>query len=371
MEGGKDAAPKGVKMIRFECDYGEGAHPEIMKALLETNMEQTPGYSTDCHCDRARDLIRRACCAPDACVEFLVGGTQANVTVIAACLKPYQGVLCAASGHINVHETGAMEAYGYKALTLKSPQGKITADQIRQAWEAHITDGSHEHTVQPGMVYLSWPTECGTLYTKEELTGISRACRECGLKLFVDGARCGYGLAAMPEVTLKDLADLTDVFYIGGTKVGAFFGEAIVITNPELKKDFRYYIKQHGGMLAKGRLLGIQFETLFEGAYPQGREEEAFRETLYYKIAHHGVRLAGKIREAFSQCGVSMGFDSDTNQQFPILTQEQMEKFREKYAFELWEKLEEGKAAVRFCTSWATKEEDVDALIKDIFRICG
>ncbi|MDO5135638.1 MAG: aminotransferase class I/II-fold pyridoxal phosphate-dependent enzyme [Eubacteriales bacterium] len=357
-------------MIRFECDYGEGAHPEILKALMETNMEQAPGYSTDSHCGRARELIRRACCSPDACVEFLVGGTQANVTVIAACLKPYQGVLCAESGHINVHETGALESCGYKALTLKSPQGKITAEQVREAWETHITDKSHEHMVQPGMVYLSWPTECGTLYTREELVQISQVCREYGLKLFVDGARCGYGLAAMPQVTLKDLAELTDVFYIGGTKVGAFFGEAVVITNPELKKDFRYYIKQHGGMLAKGRLLGIQFETLFEGAYPEGRED-AFRETLYYRISANAVRLAGKIRKAFEGCGVSMGFLSDTNQQFPVLDQEQMEKFQEKYAFELWQRLEDGKAVVRFCTSWATREEDVKALTEDIFRICG
>lgn len=358
-------------MIRFECDYGEGAHPEIIEALSRTNMEQTPGYSTDCHSDRARDLIRKACCAPDACVEFLVGGTQANVTVISACLKPYQGVLCADSGHIHVHETGAMEAYGYKALALKSTHGKITADQVEKAWEDHITNSSHEHMVQPGMVYISWPTECGTLYTKEELTKISQVCKACGLKLFLDGARCGYALAAMKgQITLKDLAELTDVFYIGGTKVGALFGEAVVITNPELKKDFRYYIKQHGGMLAKGRLLGIQFETLFDGQYLAGREE-TMQETLYYKISVHAIEQAMRIRRAFEECGIFMLFPSDTNQQFPILSEEQMEKFKEKYAFELWEKLGDGKAAVRFCTSWATREEDVAALEEDIFRICG
>ncbi len=350
---------KGGNMIRFECDYAEGAHPQIMQAMMETNMEQNPGYSTDEHCQRAREYIRRACQAPDAAVEFLVGGTQANVTVISACLKPYQGALCAASGHINVHETGAMEAYGYKALTLESPDGKITAEQVEKAWEDHIHNASHEHMVQPGMVYISWPTECGTLYSKKELTAISQVCRKIGLKLFVDGARCGYGLAAPGnDVTLKDLAELTDVFYIGGTKVGALFGEAVVITNLEIQKDFRYYIKQHGGMLAKGRLLGIQFETLF-------------KENLYGQIAQHAIDLAMQIREAFVKCGVPFLFDSVTNQQFPILTAEQKEEFEKKYAFELWEEVDKEHFAVRFCTSWATREENVKALTEDIIRICG
>lgn len=345
-------------MIRFECDYAEGAHPQIIQAMLKTNMEQTPGYSTDEHCARAREYIRKACEAPDAVVEFLVGGTQANVTVISACLKPYQGALCAASGHINVHETGAMEAYGYKALTLESQDGKITAAQVKKAWEDHIHNASHEHMVQPGMVYISWPTECGTLYSKGELTAISEVCHEIGLKLFVDGARCGYGLAAPGnDVTLADLAKLTDVFYIGGTKVGALFGEAVVITNPELQKDFRYYIKQHGGMLAKGRLLGIQFETLF-------------RDGLYYEISRHAIDLAMQIREAFIKCGVRFFFDSVTNQQFPILNTAQMVEFGKKYAFELWETVDEEHSAVRFCTSWATKEENVKALVEDIRRIC-
>lgn len=346
-------------MIRFECDYAEGAHPQIMQAMMETNMEQTPGYSTDEHCSRARDYIRRACQAPDAAVEFLIGGTQTNVTVIAACLKPYQGALCAATGHINVHETGAMEAYGYKGLALESSDGKITAEQVEKAWEDHIHNASHEHMVQPGMVYISWPTECGTLYSKKELTEISQACRKTGLKLFVDGARCGYGLAAPGnDVTLRDLAELTDVFYIGGTKVGALFGEAVVITNPEIQKDFRYYIKQHGGMLAKGRLLGIQFETLF-------------KENLYVQIAQHAIDLAMQIREAFEKCGVPFLFDSITNQQFPVLTAGQRSELEKKYAFELWEKVDEEHFAVRFCTSWATKDENVKALTEDIMRICG
>lgn len=346
-------------MIRFECDYAEGACPEIMQALLETNMEQTPGYSTDAHCEKAREYVRNACKAPEADVHFLVGGTQTNVTVISACLKPYQGALCADSGHINVHETGAVEAYGHKVLTLPSHEGKITAAQVEKAWEDHINDGSFEHIVQPGMVYISLPTECGTLYTKEELTAISKVCKKTGLKLFVDGARCGYGLQAPGnDVTLEDLAELTDVFYIGGTKVGALFGEAVVITNPEIKKDFRYYIKQHGAMLAKGRLLGVQFETLF-------------KEDLYFKISKHAIDMAMKIRDAFAECRVPVLFASTTNQQFPILTAEQMEKFQEKYAFELWQKVDEEHFAVRFCTSWATKEEHVEELVKDIHKICG
>lgn len=356
-------------MIRFECDYAEGACPEIMEALLKTNMEQTPGYSTDVHSDRAREAIRMLCNAPDAAVEFMVGGTQTNATVIAACLKPYQGALCADSGHINVHETGAVEAYGHKALALPGKEGKITAEQVKKAWKDHVADENHEHIVQPGMVYISWPTECGTLYTKEELTAISRVCRECGLKLFVDGARCGYGLAA-PEndVTLADLAALTDVFYIGGTKVGALLGEAVVITNPEIKKDFRYYIKQHGGMLAKGRLLGIQFETLFGGA---GDQQPDYKKTLYYRISENAIRMAMRIRDAFAECRTPVLFASATNQQFPVLTAEQMEKFREKYAFEMWQKVDEEHFCVRFCTSWATEEAHVNALTEDIRRICG
>lgn len=346
-------------MIRFECDYAEGAHPQIMNALMETNKEQTPGYSTDEHCDRARAYIREACGAPDAAVEFLVGGTQANATVISACLRPYQGALCAGSGHINIHETGAIEAYGHKVLSMPGKDGKITAAQIQEACDEHFNDVDHEHIVQPGMVYISWPTECGTLYTKDELTAISEVCKKTGLKLFVDGARCGYGLEAPGnDVTLKDLAALSDVFYIGGTKVGALFGEAVVITNPEIRKDFRYFMKQHGGMLAKGRLLGIQFETLF-------------KDGLYGEISAHAIRMAMRVKAAFEKCGVSFFFPSNTNQQFPILSKEQLEKLGEKYAFCFWQKVDENHSAVRFCTSWATKEENVCALEKDIADICG
>jgi threonine aldolase len=345
-------------MIRFECDYGEGCHPAILARLNETNFEQTPGYGVDSHCENARALIRKACGAPDAQVEFLLGGTQANVTVISAALRPYQGVVAACTGHINVHETGAVEFCGHKVLPLESGDGKITAQQIHDLWLNHENDPDREHTVQPGMVYISQPTENGTLYSLSELKAISDICRRDGLILFVDGARCGYGLMSPKnDVTLHDLAELTDVFYIGGTKVGALFGEAVVITSPALKKDFRYYIKQHGGRLAKGRLLGIQFETLFENG-------------LYFEIAAHGISLAMKVREAFLAQGVELLYDSYTNQQFPILTDSEIEKFKENYSFEQWRDLGDGRRAVRFCTSWCTPEESIRQLIDDIKAIC-
>ena len=250
-------------MIRFNCDYLEGAHPRIIEKLVETNLVQTPGYGEDEFCERARKVIREKCGVPDAYVQFLVGGTQTNLTVIASTLRPYQGVLSANTGHINAHETGAIEATGHKVLALPSEDGKITAAQVQEAYDAHWADGSHEHIVQPGMVYISHPTENGTLYTKEELKALYDTCQKLGLPLFLDGARLGYGLMSEgSDLTWKDVAAYTDVFYIGGTKVGALFGEAVVITNPALKKDFRYMIKQRGGMLAKGRLLGIQFLTL-------------------------------------------------------------------------------------------------------------
>ena len=291
-------------MIRWECDYAEGCHPALLDALTRTNMEQTPGYGVDQHCDRARGLIRDLCQAPEATVEFLVGGTQTNTTVIAAALRPHQGVLCAHTGHINCHETGAIESTGHKVLPLPSEDGKITAQQVRAAVEAHWQDSTHEHVVQPGMVYLSHPTEQGTVYTAQELTAISQVCREFGLPLFVDGARLAYGLAAEKSVTLPLLYELCDVFYLGGTKVGALFGEAVVISNPALARDFRYLIKQRGGMLAKGRLLGVQFETLLEDG-------------LYFRLGENGVEQARKLSQAFQAKGYPMRYDSPTNQLFP------------------------------------------------------
>ncbi|MGL4791388.1 MAG: threonine aldolase family protein, partial [Anaerotignaceae bacterium] len=252
-------------MIRFECDYAEGAYPRVLEILGESNLNQTTGYGNDEYCQKAKELIKKACNSPNSDVHFMVGGTQTNATVIAASLRPHQGVISVETGHINVHETGAIEFSGHKVIALSSDDGKITADQIRQCVVSHWEDAAHEHMVQPGMVYISHPTENGTLYTKEELTKISQTCKEFNLPLFMDGARLGYGLMAEgSDITLEDLCKLCDIFYIGGTKIGALFGEALVINNESLKKDFRYFIKQNGAMLAKGRLLGIQFIALFE-----------------------------------------------------------------------------------------------------------
>lgn len=341
-------------MIRFNSDYTEGCHPAVLKRLAETNMEQTAGYGEDEYCAKAAAMIKEACAAPEADVHFLVGGTQTNVTVISAALKHYQGVITAVSGHINVHETGALEACGHKCLALESMDGKLTAAQIAEYTDAHFADESFEHTVQPKMVYISNPTEIGTIYKKAELEEIHRVCRERNLYLFMDGARLGYGLACREnDLTLSDIAELTDVFYIGGTKVGALFGEAVVITNDEIKADFRYNIKQRGGMLAKGRLLGIQFMTLFE-------------ENRYFEISAHAARLAEKLKDELTKMNIPFIVDSPTNQQFPILPDAVLEKLKEKYSYAYQARIDESHSAVRFCTSWATKEENVELLLSDI-----
>lgn len=344
-------------MIRFESDYLEGAHPRIMEHLLQTNFEQTPGYGTDHHSEKARDYIKKICEDPTVAVHFLVGGTQANTTVIASILKPYQGVISASTGHINVHETGAIEATGHKVLAIDSPDGKLTATQIVKVYDAHWNDDTHEHMVQPGMVYISNPTEIGTIYSLKELEELSEACRNRDLPLFMDGARLGYGLMAEGnDISMPDLTKLCDVFYIGGTKVGALFGEAVVISSDKLKKDFRYNIKQRGGMLAKGRLLGIQFETLFEDG-------------LYMEIAGEAIGYAMSIKKAFEAKGYKFLIDSPTNQQFPILTDSEIEKLSEKYSFQYWQKVDDKRSAVRFCTSWATRKEQVEELLKDIEQL--
>ncbi|MFV0466295.1 MAG: threonine aldolase family protein [Lachnospiraceae bacterium] len=339
-------------MIRFNSDYLEGAHPQILQKLAETNREQTAGYGEDPYCKQAAELIRTLCRKPDAKVHFLVGGTLTNTIAITAVLRPHQGVISAASGHINVHETGSIEARGHKILALPSTDGKITASQIAEIVKLHREDDSHEHLVQPKMVYISNPTEFGTIYKRHELEEISRTCRKNGLILFLDGARLGYGLACREnDLDLPSIASFCDMFYIGGTKVGALFGEALVICSQQLQEDFRYMIKQQGGMLAKGRLLGLQFLALFEDA-------------LYFQISAHAVVLADKLRNSMEEMGIRFAYDSPTNQLFPILKNTQIEKLGEHISFLSIEKIDNTHTCIRFCTSWATKEEDVDTLIQ-------
>ena len=337
-------------MIYFNSDYLEGAHSAIMERMMETNMMQTVGYSCDEICDSARAKVRAACNAPEADVHFLVGGTQTNTTVIAALLRPWQGVVSAVSGHINCHETGAIESTGHKVIALPTPDGKLTAKQVKDYVEWQKNDESEEHIVQPGMVYISHPTETGMLYSKAELTEIFNTCREYGLPLYIDGARLGYGLTADGnDLSLPEIAQLCDVFYIGGTKVGALFGEAVVIMNEKYKKDFRFMIKQRGGMLAKGRLLGIQFDTLFT-------------DDLYTKIARNANDMAYQIRDIFVSNGYPLLFDSPTNQQYPIISDEELAILGKDFGYEYWERVDETHSGVRFCGSWATTQEQVDAL---------
>lgn len=341
-------------MIRFDSDYLEGCLPEILEAFQKTNFEQTPGYGEDDFCAEARELVKKACEAPEADVHFLVGGTQTNATVIASLLKPYQGAICADTGHINVHETGAVEHTGHKVLAIPNTDGKISAAQIREVLDAHYSDPSAEHNVQPAMVYISFPTERGTIYSKEEMRAISKVCRVAGIPLFVDGARLGYGLASPGcDLTLPEIAALADVFYIGGTKQGALFGECVVFRNSLLSEDFRYNIKQNGGLLAKGRLLGIQFAELF-------------RDGLYFRAAKHAVELAQLLKSSLKEKGYSFLVDSPSNQQFPILKNDDVARLHELFGFEDWTKVDGEHTAVRFCTSWATTREAVDALLSEL-----
>ena len=338
-------------MLQFQCDYNEGAHPKVMQRLLETNMEQTVGYGEDHYCESARQRIQEACGNPNLQVHFLVGGTQTNTTVIAHLLRPHQGVVAAESGHISVHETGAIEHTGHKVLALPAHEGKITAAQVETLVLEHRADSSFEHTVQPGMVYISFPTEFGTLYTKAELEALHDVCRKYDLPLFIDGARLGYGLASPAcDVTLTDIARLADVFYIGGTKVGALFGEAVVSKSPALMRDFRYSIKQHGGMLAKGRLLGLQFEALFT-------------DNLYFEISHHAVSEALRIKKALQDLSVPFLMESHTNQQFPILPNDTVEHLSNDFLFTPWQRVSDTHTAIRICTSWGTTAENVNLLI--------
>lgn len=344
-------------MIYFHNDYSEGCHPKILEIMTATNLEQTVGYGEDHYCVQAADSIRRACGRDDLAVHLLVGGTQTNLTVIAAALRPHQAAVSAVSGHINVHETGAVEATGHKVISVPSSDGKITAAQVRMTVETHRASGSFEHEAQPKLVYISNPTELGTIYTLAELEDLSATCKEFGLHLFLDGARLGYGLAASDnDVSLSDLARLCDVFYIGGTKVGALFGEAVVISNPAINEDFRYLMKQHGAMLAKGRLLGIQFDVLMN-------------DNLYFELGAHAVKLADRIRETLDKVGASYLVPGTTNQIFPVLPDTLLDELSKKFMFTEMERVDATHRAVRFCTSWASTEENVDALCKELVRL--
>ena len=337
-------------MRYFNNDYSEGCHPKILQRLMDTNMEQTPGYGVDEYCAKAARIIRKLCGREDLGVHFLVGGTQTNVTVIDSVLRPYQGVVCAVSGHINVHETGAVEATGHKVLGMDSQDGKITAKQVRQVALEHLQSDCTEHMVQPKLVYISNPTELGTIYSLEELQAMRKVCDEFGYYLFMDGARLGYGLtAADNDLTMEDIARLCHVFYIGGTKVGALFGEAVVIAEPSIDRDFRYMIKQHGGMLAKGRLLGLQFGALLEDG-------------LYFDIAKTANALADRIRGTLKDLELPLLVDGSTNQIFAILPDHMLAQLGEEFTFSVEKRVDEQHRAVRFCTSWATRSQDVDAL---------
>lgn len=341
-------------MIYFNCDYSEGAHPQVLEKLISTNLEQTTGYGIDPYCARAADLIKNKCRRDDIDVHFLVGGTQTNLTLISAALRPHQGVITADTGHINIHESGAIEATGHKVLALPSLDGKLTAQQIQKAYDDHYNDETHEHMVQPKLVYISNPTEIGSIYNKEELTTLSETCRKNNLILYLDGARLGYALCAEDnDLDLPMLAELCDAFYIGATKIGALFGEALVICSEQLKDDFRYILKQKGGMLAKGRLLGLQFMALFE-------------DQLYFDMARHANQMAMLIKEACIKKGCRFLTPSTTNQQFPIMPNAVLAKLKVKYVYSFWQAIDETHSAVRFCTSWATDLKDVQQLIADI-----
>ncbi|MBQ5844861.1 MAG: aminotransferase class V-fold PLP-dependent enzyme [Alistipes sp.] len=339
-------------MLYFDSDYMAGAHPEVMQRLIDTNSQHTVGYGCDQYSLNAIQLIKEACGVEDAKVYLLVGGTQTNATVIDGLLAPHQGVLAAQSGHICVHEAGAIEASGHKILTLPQYNGKVKAADVEEYIVDFYRDETFLHMVAPGALYISFPTEYGTIYTLSELQEISRVCREHSIPLYIDGARLGYGLNAEGcDVTLKDIAKLCDVFYIGGTKMGALFGEAVVVTNSKLLNNFYPLIKQHGAMLAKGRLLGVQFEALFT-------------DDLYNRVGRQCVELAIKLKRAFINRGYTVEVDSPTNQQFFRLPNSVIDRLKEHASFEMWGPKGKTESVVRFVTGWATTESDIDRLIE-------
>lgn len=338
-------------MIDFRNDYAQGAHEQVLGALAGLAGQGFSGYGEDALCRAAQERVRRLTGQPKAALYFLSGGTQANLTVIASMLRPHQGVVAADTAHIAAHETGAIEATGHKVLTLPHRDGKVNPDDIERMVAAHYADDSFEHTVQPGMVYISNTTELGSIYTARELEGISRVCRARGLPLYLDGARLGYALASEGnDLTLAKVAALCDAFTMGLTKQGALFGEAVVIVNPALQKDFRYIIKQRGGMLAKGWLMGAQFEALMT-------------DDLYGRLSRHAVGLAMRLKHGLREMGVPSLSDSPSNQQFPILPNDVIVALRRQFAFHAIEVVDERHTGVRFCTSWYTNPADVETLL--------
>lgn len=346
-------------MIRasFESDYNNGCLPEILRRLSETNDEKASGYGFDPYTERAKDRIRKACEMTEAEVHFLVGGTQTNATAIDSLLQGCEGVLSVDTGHINVHESGAVEAFGHKVLVLPGiAGGKMAASQINDYMRKFLADETYPHMVQPGMVYITLPTELGALYSRKELAEIYTVCQQYGLRLYVDGARLGYGLMAEGnDINLPFLAHHCDAFYIGGTKVGALLGEALVYTNTRAPKYIFTIIKRHGALLAKGRVLGLQFDTLFT-------------DDLYFRVSRHAIDMAQALRRVFAKHGLSLGIDSPTNQQFVILSKEQKQRLAEDIAFEIWEPLPDDHLLCRFVTCWATTEADIAALDEALKR---
>ena len=343
-------------MVSFESDYIAGAHPEILKRLSATNLEPLSGYGSDRYCESAKAKIRKACGLEQADVEFLVGGTQANAVIIATMLADYEGVIAAETGHVSSHEAGAIEYTGHEVLMLPQENGKIRADDLRRYLEDFYADGNHEHMVFPGMVYISHPTEYGTLYTKTEMEAIAEICHCYSIPLFLDGARLGYGLMSREtDLTLPDIARLCDVFYIGGTKVGALCGEAVVFTKNNKPPHFITSVKRRGALLAKGRLLGIQFDTLFT-------------DELYFRISRYAIDMAEKLKEILYRHKLPFYLESPTNQQFVILENGQMEKLGKEIAFSFWEKYDGTHTVVRLAASWSTTEKDLEALDQALKR---
>ncbi|MCQ2573201.1 MAG: beta-eliminating lyase-related protein [Treponema sp.] len=339
-----------MAVLHFESDYMEGAAPQILERLNEINLDKNPGYGSDAYCKSAVEKIRQACKCPEAEVNFLVGGTQTNATVIASLLKPWQGVVALETGHIAVHEAGAIEATGHKVFTLKGTDGKMSSDDLNKFLTTFEKDENNSHMIEPGLVYISYPTEYGSVYTKEELKCIHNVCTKHKIPLYLDGARMAYGLAAQKDVKLSDIAKYCDVFYIGGTKCGALFGEAVVCTKPGLLPHFFTQIKQHGALLAKGWLLGLQFDTLFT-------------DDLYYKLGENAIKMAEYLKKCMKEKGVQFYNDSITNQQFFVMSDEKLKTLGKKAVYSFWEKYDESYSVIRFATSWATTKADVDKLV--------